>query len=142
MPKRATGKRDEFIEAYWANGGRTDITAKKLDIPVATAYSWFKKKEFRAQISARKSVWVEALRSAAFQRAMTKSDTLLRFLLETLEPAVYDENYRKYKWAANAGLNPDGSSAHPTTVVLIRDDAPHEKGAPYSDPLPEEPLEQ
>jgi hypothetical protein len=121
--KTGSPREDAFIEAYWENGGRTDVTAKKLGIPVQTVYSWFKRPDFREKVQERQAVWAEALRARALQRALDKSDTLLIFLLKSIAPETYDDNFRRTKWLTERGYS-DPDAPVPVRAILIRGDEP------------------
>lgn len=118
-------KQDEFIAEYFANGGRKNAAAKKVGVDYSTTKRWIENDPtFKARLDEFKDMWEDNLRAAALKRATEKSDTLLIFLLKSLNPAQYDDELRKQKWLAEHNLHQ--AQQVPTQVVLVRGRMPGE----------------
>src|SRR4051794_16077788 len=93
-----------------------------MGIDEATACGFFKDPDFLKRLDQRKQVWVEDIRAVAMERAKEKSDTLMIFLLKSLQPERYDDEIRRTRYLADNDMaSPD---AAPVQVSLVRDEAP------------------
>jgi len=81
------------LAAYATNGNVSD-SARAADIDRATHYGWLKDDpEYAALFADAKEDAIEAMESTARARARESSDVLMIFLLKSLRPAVYRDNY-------------------------------------------------
>jgi hypothetical protein len=114
---------EQFIAEYFANGGRKKAAADKLGIGWTTVKTWFQKDEaFRERVEEFRDMWRDQLRAVAFKRASEKSDTLLIFLLKSLEPETYDDQVRNAKYLAANNINVNNTV--PIHAILVRDEPP------------------
>lgn len=112
----------EFITAYIEVGGRRYEAAKRLGLDRSSATKYFKDPSFLEALSAATEHWHEDLRSVAIERAKTKSDILLIFLLKALRPDLYDDEVRKHVWMDKHGIS-DQTNA-PMRAILVREEIP------------------
>jgi hypothetical protein len=118
---------DKFIAEYFANGGRKKAAADKCEIGWTTVKEWFKEdEEFRERVEEFRDVWCDNLRAVALKRASEKSDTLLIFMLKSLQPETYHDELRIRKWEHDRGLT-GGLDNLPVRAVLVREAPPWEK---------------
>ena len=113
---------NEFITAYVDCGGRRYEAGKRLGLTKNVVSSYFKEPTFLDALSAATEHWHEDLRSVAIERAKTKSDILLIFLLKALRPDLYDDEVRKHVWMDKHGIS-DQTNA-PMRAILVREEIP------------------
>lgn len=112
----------EFIEAYIEAGGRRYAAGKKLGLDSNAVGRYFKDPRFLDMLAKATEHWHEDLRSVAIERAKTKSDILLIFLLKSLRPDLYDDEVRKQVYMDKHGLV-DQTQA-PMRAILVREEVP------------------
>ncbi len=128
--KRNIALEDQFIDVYWTEcQGLTTKAAEKLGLSEETCYGWFKNPEFKKRVEERRVKWSELLRAAAFQRAMKKSDRLLMWLSETIDPETYDKEYRRQKWLKENNLLDPENAVVAIRPVLVRGEEPGKEAA-------------
>lgn len=120
---RNVNAQDAFITEYFANGGRKQAAAKVVGVDYSTVKRWFQHDAaFRERVEDFRDMWRDQLRAVAFKRASEKSDTLLIFLLKSLEPETYDDQVRNAKYLAAHNIQTE--QFIPVRAVLVADAPP------------------
>ena len=94
------GKRENqeaFTAAYWGEAGCNKKKAASIaGVGYSTCLEWFREDpEFVERFELGYDNWADELERVAIERAKTKSDTLLIFMLKAHRPDRYDDNFRK-----------------------------------------------
>lgn len=97
-------RQQQFIAAYVENGGDKKAAAEQASIALRSVQRWFSEDlEFNEKLKKVFSEVEPLLLQEAVRRALEGSDNLLKFLLKSMRPEVYDDNYRK-QLLANEGI--------------------------------------
>lgn len=130
-------RQDAFITEFIANGLRKKAAADATGNGWSTVKEWFQfDEDFNQRVQDAKAEWLDNLRAAALKRAIQKSDTLMIFLMKSLDPECYDDNVRRAKWLAENNIQ-DPDAQGPVNVYLMRDAEPERLADEV--PVPEEP---
>ena len=93
MVSRKPIKQQAFLAAYAKTGSLTQA-ARQAKCHRASHYDWLADPDYADAFQQAQEQAVEGLESEARKRAMRGSDLLLMFLLKSLRPAVYRDNFK------------------------------------------------
>ena len=110
-----------WLAEYFSNGGRKKAACATLGIPYNTLKDWLKRPDFQARMKELEDEWADTLRAVAIKRALQKSDTLLIFMLKSLEREKYDDAVAKAKYEQDHGIERESA---PIRAVLVFDEPP------------------
>ena len=93
MDSRKSIKQQAFLAAY-AKTGNVTAAARQAKCHRASHYDWLADPDYADAFQQAQEQAVEDLESEARKRAKHGSDLLLMFLLKSLRPAVYRDNFK------------------------------------------------
>lgn len=116
---KITARQQHYIVSHIKFGGVKTKACEDCGIPRATVNFWFATvPEFKKAVLEAEDHWYESLLAAAMQRAVTKSDNLLMFLLKSRYPEVFDDGVRRAKWLRDNGMK-DPDMPEPATIQIV-----------------------